>query len=176
MRYVGILVLLSLMITSIQAQEKRHNKHDQQFFVKGDVLPKNTADKTVSILVYKDNEIVDQLSVRRNGRFKAALGADAYYTLVFQREEYVSKKVVVETTGFKDGEKARRNKFEFDVVLKSETYLDELAEDDAFTFPTAWIRYNALKGVLMINKPYTLGIHKAQTQLLGIGFSNVNFD
>lgn len=176
MRYLGILSLLILIATTAFAQQIKTEKHNQAFFVKGDVFPKNTKSRSVNVLVYKDNTIVDEMRVRRNGRFKAALGAGAYYTLVFQSEGYVAKKVIVETIGLADGAKPRKNSFEFDVVLKSENFLDELAEEDAFTFPTAWIRYNAFKGVLMINMPYTLGIHKAQTSLLGVGLSNVNFD
>ncbi|MEX2595373.1 MAG: hypothetical protein WEC59_00475, partial [Salibacteraceae bacterium] len=133
--------------------------------LKGKVYPESGLKAPSEMKVFLGNKVVQNVAIKRNGKFKISLISDSYYTLSVSMKDHETKKVVVSTQGVTKTGAPLDTQFDFDVFLyKSDAFAGR--SKDLLDFPTALIEYDEYNRSLEVNMAYTSSIYAAQKELL----------
>jgi chemotaxis protein histidine kinase CheA len=112
-----------------------------QVAVKGRLLLKETnTSKDAVLKIEKNSEIVDRLDLGKKGNFNYKLALNSNYVLHFTKDEYVTKKIEVNTTVPSDKESKSFQPLYFEVELFKSVPNSELGP---FKYPVGKIVYNS---------------------------------
>lgn len=117
------------------------------------------------VTVYDGNEVVGEQTTDKSGRFGLGLGLQKEFAVVFQREGFLPKRMLVDT----------RAKIPVDVVdiapmememsmLRADKY--EGADTDVLDFPFAIISWNRSVGAFTQDQQYTVDMMRANGAVL----------
>lgn len=112
------------------------------------------------VVVYAGNDIVGEQVTDKSGRFGLGLGLQKEFAVVFQREGFLPKRMLVDT----------RAKIPVDVVaiapmememsmLRADKY--EGADTDVLDFPFALVKWNRSVGAFTQDQQYTVDMMRA---------------
>ena len=156
LRLLAPLAVLSLA-SSVLAQGKIVDRRDQAegwyLPVHGTVLADGKKAQEVTVRLYKDNEVVGDLPVDKNGTFVAELDIDQSYTLLIMKPGYQNEMLLMDTT-LPEG-LVEYPAYECTVNL--DPLVKYAGKDEGFylDFPAAVVSYSAEMGGFYHNEHYT---------------------
>lgn len=112
--------------------------------VHGAVLADGKKADEVTVRLYKDNEVVGDLPVEKNGTFIAELDIDQVFTLLIMKPGYQNEMLTVDTT-LPEG-MVEYPAYECTVNMDPASKYAGKEEGFYLDFPAAIVRYNAEKG------------------------------
>ncbi|MBL4707126.1 MAG: hypothetical protein JKY48_01625 [Flavobacteriales bacterium] len=116
----------------------------------GQILIGDKKAKEVTIKVFNRNACSSTYRTTRNAKFIFIAGIEEYYTLSFEKEGYVTKRVVIDT---KYTRKIKETEpFKFDIILEKEIEGVNYAEHD---FPVAIIKIDKKTKEFGYSKEYS---------------------
>jgi hypothetical protein len=106
------------------------------------------------VVVYEGNEIVGRQVTDKSGRFGLGLGLNKEFALVFQKEGFLPKRVLVDTRAKIPAEMIAIPPLEMTMsMLPASKY--EGADTDALDFPFAIVRWNKQTMAFVQDQQYT---------------------
>lgn len=143
-----LLTILSfLMLVDQQAQAQ----YNATFDFSGTILIDDKKAKDVVVKAYEGNLCFSSYQTRSNGKFFFTAEGEKHYTLQFEKEGYVTKRVVIRTHNTKNLERDPR-KYKFDLALVKATKEVNHEEND---FPITIIELDKATKEFGFNKSYT---------------------
>jgi len=116
---------------------------------------------SVEVVLFEENRKMSSYETRKNGKFILDLDRNKYYVVQFSKENYVTKRIVIDTRI--DGKGYPKKKFKFDVNLIPE---NEDLDYSALDFPIAIIEYNRNNDVFDYDFEYTRARAKEEQELV----------
>jgi hypothetical protein len=158
LHYSYLLVVFTLLLFNVKnstAQEvsvqdtaiKQSNSHE---FV-GKIFIDGKKAKDVTVKVFDDNDCFSEYKTKNNGKFVFTADCERHYTLQFEREGYVAKRLIVKTYKTGDLEHFTKN-YRFDITLNKEM---EDVDYSLHDFPIAIIQIDNDLREFKFNKRYT---------------------
>lgn len=146
MKFKNIITTLFMLI-SINYLSAQHFKSHE---FSGRIFIEDKKAKEVTIKVYDGNKCFSTYITRPNAKFIFVAGIEDYYTIEFEKEGYVTKRVVVNT---KNTRKIKStDPFKFDITLEKEEDGVNYSEHD---FPAAIIEIDEKTEEFVFNEKYT---------------------
>ncbi|MFT4755581.1 MAG: hypothetical protein ACI91R_000214 [Vicingaceae bacterium] len=151
--------LLLLSVTSATAQNSLYQDTTTQDTTKqlnshafvGKIFIDGKKAKDVIVKVFDGNVCLSEYKTKNNGKFVFTADCEKHYTLQFEKEGYVAKRVIVKT--YKTGDLDHFTKrYKFDITLNQET---EDMDYSVHDFPIAIIEINKDLKHFKFNKRYT---------------------
>lgn len=161
MKFPYLLFLSFLLFNcSLFAQKK-----ETYFHFYGDVRLEHEKGKKVTVSLYDGNELVSSFVTGWKGRFAVDVSSDKHYTLVFEKEGFVSKSVIIDTRDLPE-KQIIQGGFAFDInLIKKEEGINYALMD----FPITLISYHKRGRSLEYNKNYTLKMLIIQNEVIADG-------
>lgn len=154
-RLVSFLSILFLASLAMAQGEKRILRFG------GNVYDNSEKAENVTVSLYDGNYLVSEDVTSRNGKFSIDLAKNKHYTVQFDKEGYMTKRIVIDTELGSDG-KENVKTFKFDVgLIKRESGKDYSILD----FPIAIIKYHAESNQFFYDSKYTEHMLKAQKDI-----------
>ncbi|MBK8228939.1 MAG: hypothetical protein IPK70_17410 [Flavobacteriales bacterium] len=111
------------------------------------------------VVVYEGNEIVATQLTDKSGRFGLGLGLQKEFAIVFQKEGFLPKRMLVDTRGKVPAELENLVPIEMEMsMLRAEKY--EGADTDVLDFPFAMVKWNR-QVLAFVQEQYTAGMMRA---------------
>lgn len=112
------------------------------------------------VVVYEGNEIVATQLTDKSGRFGLGLGLQKEFAIVFQKEGFLPKRMLVDTRGKVPAELENLVPIEMEMsMLRAEKY--EGADTDVLDFPFAMVKWNRQVLAFVQDQQYTAGMMRA---------------
>ncbi len=112
------------------------------------------------VVVYEGNEVVGRQVTDKNGRFGLGLGLNKEFALVFQKEGFLPKRVLVDTRAKVPAEMIGIPPLEMAMsMLPASKY--EGGDTDVLDFPFAIVRWNKQAMAFVQDQQYTAGMMRA---------------
>lgn len=112
------------------------------------------------VVVYDGNEVVGTQLTDKNGRFGLGLGLQKEFAIVFQKEGFMPKRVLVDTRGKVPPELQDLVPVDMEFSLLPMSKYDG-ADTDVLDFPFAIIRWNKSLLAFVQDQQYTAGMMRA---------------
>lgn len=163
MKKIISILALSLFIGTVYTQVP-----NKKFEIKGitTAYTTNTSTKKldkVEIKVYNKNSLIKTFYSNSKGKFELKIPKDAYITLVFEKNNFVSKRVLFDTRT--KNKKINENVRPFDLEIVLLEHMDGIDYSE-LDFPITKIHYvNKMKDYYYATK-YTTNMLKAQEDIL----------
>lgn len=154
-RLVSFLSILFLASLAMAQADKRILKFG------GDVYTDNEKAADVTVSLFDGNYLVSESKTSRSGKFSIDLAKNKHYTIQFDKDGFMTKRVVIDT---EIGEDDRDNlkTFKFDVgLIKRESGKDYSILD----FPIAIIKYHSESNQFFYDNKYTEHMLEAQKDI-----------
>lgn len=127
----------------------------------GNVFFGNDKAEGVTVSIYDGNYLVSESKTSRNGKFAVDLAKNKHYTVQFDKDGFMTKRIVIDTEIGEDG-KDNVKTFKFDVgLIKRESGKDYSILD----FPIAIIKYHAESNQFYYDNKYTEHMLEAQKDI-----------
>tara|TARA_B110001469_G_scaffold126483_1_gene144229 strand:+ start:762 stop:1361 length:600 start_codon:yes stop_codon:yes gene_type:complete len=107
--------------------------------------------KDVIVKVFDDNVCLSEYKTKNNGKFVFTADCEKHYTLQFEKEGYVAKRVIVKTYKTEDLDHFTK-RYKFDITLNQET---EDMDYSVHDFPIAIIEIDNDLKYYKFNRRYT---------------------
>ncbi len=154
-RLVSLLSILFLASLAMAQSDKRILKFG------GNVYSNNEKSEDVTVSLYEGNYLVSENKTSRSGRFSIDLAKNKHYTVQFDKDGYMTKRVVINTEIGEDGRDNVKT-FKFDVgLIKRESGKDYSILD----FPIAIIKYHLESNQFFYDSKYTEHMLEAQKDI-----------
>jgi len=115
----------------------------------------------VSIYIYEYNDIIATYNCNENGEFDFTIPTNSYITIEFNKEGFITKRILVDTDT--DLYIKKKKVFDFEVTLLKDENGIEIGDMD---FPMAIIRYDGDKNNFTItNRSFTIAKLKNEVSL-----------
>lgn len=112
------------------------------------------------VLVYDGNEVVGTQVTDKNGRFGLGLGLQKEFAIVFQKEGFLPKRMLVDTRGKVPVELENLVPIDMEMsMLPAEKY--EGADTDVLDFPFAMVKWNRQLLAFVQDQQYTAEMMRA---------------
>ncbi|HRD52272.1 MAG TPA: hypothetical protein PKY96_06455 [Flavobacteriales bacterium] len=112
------------------------------------------------VVVYEGNEIVATQLTDKSGRFGLGLGLQKEFAIVFQKEGFLPKRMLVDTRGKVPAELENLVPIEMEMsMLRAEKY--EGADTDVLDFPFAMVKWNRQLLAFVQDQQYTADMMRA---------------
>jgi hypothetical protein len=163
MKKIISILVLSLFIGAIQSQTTI-----KKFEIKGITTAYTTNASTkkldkVAIKVYNKNSLIKTFYSNKKGKFELKIPKNAYITLVFEKNNFVTKRVLFDTRT--SNKKINENVRPFDLEIVLLEHMDGIDYSD-LDFPITKIQYvNKMKDYYYAAK-YTTNMLKIQEDIL----------
>ena len=148
LNYTFLLIALSLfMFNTKDLVAQQSNNHE---FIGYTYIDGKKA-KDVVVKVFDDNKCFSEYETKGNGKFIFTAACEKYYTLQFEKEGYLTKRIVIKTDNTKDLDFVTKT-YKFDVSLDKK---DPSLDYSAYDFPIAILELNPHNRAFEFNKKYT---------------------
>lgn len=112
------------------------------------------------VIVYQGNDIVGQQVTDKSGRFGLGLGLQREYAIVFQKEGFLPKRMLVDTRGKIAPGTTSLAPIDMEMsMLMASKY--EGSDTDVLDFPFAIVQWNRQLGAFAQDQQYTAGMMRA---------------
>ena len=161
--------IITILILSIYVGEIYGQKDNEQIKVKGvltnqDIIDPEDKLEDVSIYVYNYNELLSTLSSNKNGKFDFEIPANSYVTIVFEKKDFVTKRILFDTrTDIKM--KYRVRPFDLEISLLNKIEGIDYGDMD---FPITRIEYVEHLNDYSYAEKYTYLMLKKQEKILSL--------
>ena len=164
-----LVILFTVLSTSSFAQDKSGEDDETYYTFYGRIFLENAKGNGVTVKLYDDNTLISTYKTDKKAKFTIGAPSAKHYTVVFEKEGFVPKKVIINTKKVYQS-KGNVEDFDFNVYLiKEEVDIDYSILD----FPIALIEYKkSIKG-FDYNKKYTRQMHKLQNKVIADGFASL---
>lgn len=133
------------------------------FGFKGKVFLEDDKGCEVTISLYDGNKKISSYVTGSSGRFIVDLYKNRHYTLQFAKEDYVTKRILIDTKVLNPSDAIGVKEFKFDVsLIKEDSELDYSELD----FPIAIIEFENSQREFVYNVNYTNRMLGIQDQIL----------
>lgn len=161
----NIILILALSIFAGEANSQTNNK---EFEIKGITTAFSTGSSTkkldrVTIQVYNHNELISTFHSNPKGKFEFKVPKNAYITLAFKKDNFVTKRVLFDTRT--NDEKINENVRPFDLEIVLLEHMDGIDYSD-LDFPITRIEYTKKMNDYYYAKKYTEQMLKTQENIL----------
>lgn len=112
------------------------------------------------VVVYEGNDIVGTQLTDKNGRFGLGLGLQKEFAIVFQKEGFLPKRVLVDTRAKVPVELEHLVPVEMEMSMLLEAKYDG-ADTDVLDFPFAIVKWNRQLLAFVQDNQYTVGMMRA---------------
>lgn len=112
------------------------------------------------VVVYDGNDVVGTQLTDKNGRFGLGLGLQKEFAILFQKEGFLPKRVLVDTRGRIPVELEHLVPIDMEMSLLPMSKYDG-ADTDALDFPFAIVRWNRSLLAFVQDQQYTAGMMRA---------------
>lgn len=146
--YKSLLITLTLL-TGISKFAAAQLVNSHEFL--GTVFIEDKRAKDVKVMVFEGNKCFSEYETKLNGKFIFTAGIEKYYTLQFEKEGYVTKRVVIKTHNTR-GLKEETKTYKFDITLNEKLPDIDYSFHD---FPATIIEYDFLEKEFNFNEKYT---------------------
>lgn len=112
------------------------------------------------VIVYEGNEVVGQQITDKSGRFGLGLGLQKEFAIVFQKDGFLPKRVLVDTRAKLPAGTIALAPLDMEMsMLPAAKY--EGADTDVLDFPFAIVSWNRQAGAFTQDQQYTVGMMRA---------------
>ena len=162
MRTIISAQLLFIFLFSFQFSVKSQTKRSAGFLISGKVFTYDRVKDVGFIKVFEENEVVQTIPVKKNGKFIVHLPESKLYTLEFGMKGHIQKRIAITT----DGKIFRNSKqnFDFDVYLYPSSAFT-YAEKDDLDYPVALISFDPKEKRLVADEKYAISMYHNLQQL-----------
>ena len=113
-----------------------------------------------SVVVYEGNEVVGDQKTDKSGRFGLGLGLNKEFAVVFQKEGFLPKRVLIDTRAKIPADLAALPPVEMEMsMLRADKY--EGADTDVLDFPFAIVSWNRSLLAFVQDQQYTVDMMRA---------------
>jgi hypothetical protein len=113
-----------------------------------------------SVIVYEGNEVVGEQKTDKSGRFGLGLGLNKEFAVVFQKEGFLPKRVLIDTRAKIPADLAALPPVEMEMsMLRADKY--EGADTDVLDFPFAIVSWNRSLLAFVQDQQYTVDMMRA---------------
>ncbi len=166
------LALVVSLILAAGAQAQDRSSKDTSDTPAGHVLPVNgritDGEKKLAgcqIQVFRENELLAEQVTDKTGKFNVGLEVGDQYGIVFQREGFVPKRIIVDTRAELPKGELVFEPLDMEVsMLKAEKY--DGADTDALDFPFAIVRWDKRTKTFAQDQQYTMDMMRTNGALL----------
>lgn len=117
------------------------------------------------VVVYDGNEVVGEQTTDKSGRFGLGLGLQKEFAVVFQREGFLPKRMLVDTRAKIPADVIAIAPMEMEMsMLRADKY--EGADTDVLDFPFAIVSWNRSVGAFTQDQQYTVDMMRANGAVL----------
>jgi len=152
-----ILSLLFIVSTVLSAQDY------PTIGFKGKVYTGNEKGESVQVTLFEKNREISSYETEKNGKFILDLDRNKYYVIQFSKDEFVTKRLVIDTRIA--GEDYPKNSFKFDVSLIREV---EGVDYSPLDFPMAIIQYYENNSEFNYDLEYTRARVEEEKELVNL--------
>jgi len=147
-KFQFLAIIISLLLFNVKDLSAQ-NFDSHEF--KGNVFLDGKKAEGVVVKVFDDNDCSSEYKTKWNGKFIFIASCEKYYTLQFEKEGYVTKRIVIKTEDTRNLDFVTKT-YKFDVSLvKKEQGVDYSSHD----FPIAILELNPHNREFEFNKEYT---------------------
>ena len=132
------------------------------FGFEGRVYLEGNKGKAVSITLYDNNKKISTYETTRSGKFILDIERNKHYTVVFEKEGFLAKSVIIKTYA-NPNEVVDVEVFKFDMNLDKKEFGVNYSQLD---FPVTMIEFERLKGEFDYNKEYTENMIELQNEYI----------
>ncbi|MEZ4721749.1 MAG: hypothetical protein R2813_07745 [Flavobacteriales bacterium] len=151
---ISILLLLAIFNAQIGLCQK-NEKEKPESFEALDIRGLITSDKEkiadVILELWEDNEVIESIETKKNGKFKFRLENNHIYTIQLSKKGYYTKRISVNTHLPEDV----KNRFEFEFDINIDSKKDNQFDESLSEYPSALIAYNKKRKKFYFDKDYT---------------------
>lgn len=147
----GIIILFSIFSFAIKAQD------NMVFELNSSALFNDTPTDNYSILVYEDGNLKDSIFMKKTKPKKISLEGEKLYSLVFKKDNYPSKFVIINTAVPKGLGEISDEPFDLQIELSPDVSKIKNTYDD---YPVAILMVSKKKKLLMASENYYQLTHK----------------
>jgi hypothetical protein len=140
-----IIFFLVFNVNDIKAQEILNHE-----FV-GNVFIKDSKAKGTLVKIFDNNKCISEYITSNNGKFIFTAESEKYYTIQFEKEGYVTKRIVVKTFNTSELDYLTKT-YKFDVNLVKMMPATDYSHYD---FPMAIFELDFVQGEFNFNETYT---------------------
>ncbi len=113
-----------------------------------------------SVVVYEGNEVVGDQKTDKSGRFGLGMGLNKEFAVVFQKEGFLPKRVLIDTRAKIPADLAALPPVEMEMsMLRADKY--EGADTDVLDFPFAIVSWNRSLLAFVQDQQYTVDMMRA---------------
>lgn len=163
LRNVGSAALL--LISHYAAAQEASDELVPLMFTNGMVKSDGAKLDSCTVIVYLNNESVHSAVTGRSGKYELLLKQDQEYGIVFQREGFVPKRIMIDTHAKIAPEKFASLSLAMVINLIKADKFDG-ANTDALDFPFAIMKYDAKLNGFGEDQAYTAGVMRTNGALL----------
>ncbi len=117
------------------------------------------------VIVYDGNEVVGTQVTDKNGRFGLGLGLQKEFAIVFQKEDFISKRMLVDTRAKIPVDLEHLVPMDLEMSMLPASKYDG-ADTDVLDFPFAIIKWNRQLLAFAQDQQYTAGMMRANGAVL----------
>lgn len=154
-RILPFILLTSFALLTInsfaQSEENAESERYDVLDIGGTISHGEDMIEGVSVKLYESNNVVDDITTKKNGKFKFTLLSNYIYTIELSKKGYYSKKVSVNTRIPAEVDDTYKFLFDLSMDSKEEKTLDKYLAD----YPAVLIEYSAKKDEFTFDKKYT---------------------
>lgn len=151
------LVLLMSSVASLAAGQQVDTRTLE---ITGRIIDGEKKLQGCEVIVYDGNEVVGTQVTDKNGRFGLGLGLQKEFAIVFQKEGFLPKRMLVDTRGKIPYELENLVPIDMEMsMLPAEKY--EGADTDVLDFPFAMVKWNRQLLAFTQDQQYTAGMMRA---------------
>jgi hypothetical protein len=118
-----------------------------------------------SVIVYEGNEVVGQQVTDKNGKFGFALGLDKEFAVVFSKDGFQAKSILVDTRAKLPADMIAIAPIDMDLSLLPASKYDGV-DTDVLDFPYSIIRFDKRIMAFTQDQQYTSGMMRTNGALL----------
>jgi hypothetical protein len=141
----GIIILFSIFSFAIKAQD------NMLFELNSSALFDNSPTDNYSILVYEGGQLKDSIFIKKTKPKKISLEGEKLYSLVFKKDNYPSKVVIINTEVPKGVGELIEEPFDLQIELSPKVSKIKNTYDD---YPVAILMVSKKKKLLMASENY----------------------
>ncbi|HQV52653.1 MAG: hypothetical protein IPI00_14355 [Flavobacteriales bacterium] len=163
LRIVGAATLL--LVSNYCAAQEASDERIPLMFTNGLVKSEGTKLDSCTVIVYQNNDSVHSQVTGRSGKYELLLKQDQEYGIIFQREGFVPKRIMIDTHAKITPENFASLSLAMVInLMKAEKF--DGANTDALDFPFAIMKYDPKLNGFGEDPAYTAGVMRTNGALL----------
>ncbi|MFZ1333181.1 MAG: hypothetical protein WAR83_13385 [Flavobacteriales bacterium] len=154
-----------VLVSTTSAAQELNNEGELVMLSNGSVRSENAKLDSCTVIIYQGNDSVHSQITGRSGKFELLLKKDQEYGVVFMREGYVPKRIMIDTHAKLPLEVFSELRLDMEINLIKADKFDG-ANTDALDFPFAILKFDNKLNGFTDDQAYTAGVMRTNGALL----------